>query len=128
MDHLNEPRPEPSSVPATDNGKTVAILSYLTLIGWIVAFVMHSSNKTALGAFHLRQALMLYLVTTVGYMVLPILAFIPFLGWLLSGVLWISLLLGGLVLWIMGLISAVNSEQKPLPAIGEQAQELFKGL
>jgi len=128
MDNLDEPRPNPSSVSGADNGKTVAILSYLTVVGWLVAFVMHHSNKTALGAFHLRQTLMLFLAATAGYVAVAILAFIPFLGWLLSGLLWISIALGGLVLWILGLITAINGEQKPMPAIGEQAQELFKGL
>ncbi len=126
MDNLNDPRPEP--VSATDNGKTVAVLSYLTLIGWIVAFILHSSNKTALGAFHLRQTLMLFIVTTVGFMVAPLIAVVPLLGWLVSGLLWISLVVGGFALWVLGLISAVNGEQKPLPAIGEKAQEIFKDL
>ena len=41
----------------TDNGKTIAIIAYITLIGWIIALVMHNNNKTALGAYHIRQML-----------------------------------------------------------------------
>ncbi len=33
-----------------------------------------------------------------------------------------------LVLWIMGFIAAINGEEKPMPLIGEKAQELFKGI
>jgi uncharacterized membrane protein len=32
------------------------------------------------------------------------------------------------VLWVMGLISAINGEEKPMPLIGEKAQEIFKNL
>ena len=42
---------------SSDNGKTIGIISYLTLIGWIIALVMHSSNKTEQGAYHIRQSL-----------------------------------------------------------------------
>ena len=41
----------------TDNGKTVAIIAYITLIGWIIALIMNNGNKTALGSFHVRQSL-----------------------------------------------------------------------
>jgi uncharacterized membrane protein len=33
-----------------------------------------------------------------------------------------------LVLWIMGLIAAINGEEKPMPMIGEKAQEIFKSI
>ena len=37
--------------------KMVAIVAYLTLIGFIVAIIIHMNKKTKLGAFHLRQML-----------------------------------------------------------------------
>ena len=106
--------------PVADNGKTIAIISYITLVGLIIAFIMHSSNKTALGAFHIRQMLLLSLVGIVASFI----NIIPILGqivWLIAG-------LGMLVLWVMGLIAAVNGEMKPMPLIGEKAQELFAGI
>lgn len=54
--------PPPVSVPAED--RTVAILTYLTIIGFIIAIVIHSSKKTALGSFHLRQGLGLIAAAT----------------------------------------------------------------
>ena len=33
---------------SADNGKTVAIISYLTWIGWIIAFILHNNKKTSL--------------------------------------------------------------------------------
>ncbi|MEO5891350.1 MAG: hypothetical protein ABIQ31_13945 [Ferruginibacter sp.] len=108
-----------------DNGKTAAIVSYLTLIGWLISyFAIHSPNKTSLGSYHLRQTLFL-MICAVGYQVVIMIvtAIIPFLGIFLS--------IGGLaflVLWIIGLIAAINGEEKPMPIIGAKAQELFRNL
>jgi len=112
----------PAAAPAASTeDRTVAILSYITLIGFIVAIVMHSSKKTALGSFHLRQALGL-LVTGLafGFCVI-ILAFIPILGWLVILLGWLSLL----VLVVMGLIGAASGQQKPVPVLGAYYQKWF---
>jgi uncharacterized membrane protein len=96
-----------------DDGKVVAIVSYITLIGWIVALIMNHSNKTELGSFHIRQTLLLFIVAIV-------LGWIPIIGWLLSIVLF--------VFWIIGFIGAVNGEKKEMPIIGKLAQDWFKAL
>ena len=111
----------------TDNGKTVALLSYLTLIGWIVAFVMNSNQKTPLGSYHLRQTIMLFITGICLYIVQFVLLFVPYIGWLIS-LLMIFLYIGLVVLWLIGLIAAINGEMKPMPLIGKKAQEIFKGL
>lgn len=113
----------PVSAAPTGEDRTVAILSYLTIIGFIIAIVMHSSKKTALGAYHLRQCLGL-LVTAIGWSIVGVvLMFIPFVGWLAVMAGW----LGFLVLWLMGLIAAVNGLQKPMPVLGENYQKWFGG-
>ena len=119
--------PNNSSIGATDNGKTVALISYLTIIGWIVAYVMYAGQKTALGAFHLRQSIFLFIIGIVLYIANIIFLFIPVLGWIIN----ILLLLAGIglfVLWLIGLIAAINGEQKAVPIVGEKAQQMFKGL
>lgn len=103
----------------TDDGKTVAIIAYITLVGWIIALVLNNGNKTALGTFHVRQALGIMCVGVV----LAILS--GFIG--LGMISWI-INLGILVLWILGLISAVQGEMKPVPVLGEKFQEWFKGI
>ena len=113
---------QPPLTPATDNGKTIAIVSYFTWIGWIIALVMHGSNKTSLGAYHLRQTLALHLLTVVLYAIQLMLLFSGV--WMLSTA--ISLLfIGVFVLWILGLIPAINGEEKPIPLLGMQAQMWF---
>jgi len=113
----------PVTTPATPvaEDRTVAILSYITLIGFIVAIVIHSSKKTQLGSFHLRQVLGL-IVSGLGFCVCAfVLAFIPILGWLVIMAGWITLL----VFVVMGFISAATGQQKPLPLVGEYYQKWF---
>jgi uncharacterized membrane protein len=112
--------PPPAAAPATED-RTVAILSYLTIIGFIVALVMHSNKKTALGAFHLRQCLGLIITAIALSVAGVVLAFIPIIGWLAVLVGW----LGFLVLWVMGLIAAASGEQKPVPVLGANYQKWF---
>lgn len=96
-----------------ESGKTVAIIAHITLIGWIIAIIMNSSNKTELGSFYIRQVLGIFLI-------LFVISFIPvlnFLGWLF-----------GAILWIVSLIGAINGNQKPVFLVGETFQNWFKSL
>ena len=114
--------PAQTPPPATaGEDKTVAIVAYLTLIGFIVAIIIHSNKKTKLGAFHLRQMLG-FILTWVAVVVCQfILIFIPILGWLDILVLWCSLL----VLWVLGLIAAINGQMTPMPVVGPLYQKWF---
>lgn len=108
-----------------DNGKTTAIVSYITIIGWLIAyFAMHKSNRTSLGSYHLRQTLLLFICAVVYQIIIRIvITAVPAIGLVLSLVGLVFL-----VLWVMGLIAAINGEEKPMPLIGEKAQEIFKSI
>lgn len=108
-----------------DNGKTTAIVSYITLIGWLIAyFAMHQSKKTSLGSYHLRQTLLLYICAIVYQIIVRVVIMtVPAIAMVLSLVGLIFL-----VLWILGLIAAINGQEKPMPLIGEKAQDLFKTI
>lgn len=95
------------------DGKNIALIAHLTLIGWIIAFVMNNNTKSEFGSFYIRQVLGLGLCGLV-------LSFIPVLGWIVS--------LGIFVLWIMSLISALNGEKKLTPVLGVYFQDWFKSL
>lgn len=111
--------PPPPAVPVAPAGedKTVAIVAYLTLIGFIIAIVLHGSKKTKLGAYHLRQCVGLI----ISGFVCGIVGVIPILGWIAAPILFIAFL----VLWVMGLISAINGQIKPVPVLGEKFQQWF---
>jgi len=115
-----------TTTPQEDPGKTVAILSYCTLIGFIIALVMNGDqkNKSELGVFHIRQGLGIFLTSfAIGFASI-VLIFIPFLGWLIIMGAYITVF----VFWIMGLIAAINGEMKAVPLLGAIYQNLFKGI
>jgi uncharacterized membrane protein len=105
---------------ASDEGKTIAIIAYITIIGFVVALVMNSSKKYPLASYHIRQVLGLLLTGLAVGMV----GIIPILGWIINLVAIFFLL----YMWIMGLINAVNGREKPLPFLGEKYAEWFKSL
>lgn len=108
----------------TSNDKTAAIVSYITPIGWLVSYFALNKPKTSLANYHLRQTLLLFIISIAFNILLNIIArFAPFLSLAVSIVG-----IGFFVLWIMGLISAINGEEKPMPLIGEKAQEIFKNV
>jgi uncharacterized membrane protein len=107
------------------NGKTVAILCYLGLIGWLLAYVLHLNKRTFLGAYHLRQTIALFILAIalwVGQMLM-----IP-----VHTTSWITIVLTLLVrfallfCWIIGFTGAVKGKKRPMPLIGEKAQQLFR--
>lgn len=106
---------------ATTDDKTTAIVSYLTLIGFVVAVIMHGSKKTRLGSYHLRQSLGLMLTSIAVAFGGTVFAFVPFVGWMVSLAAWCGLF----ALWIMGLLAAINGEQKPVAVLGVQFQKWF---
>jgi uncharacterized membrane protein len=115
-----------------DNGKTAGIISYFSIIGWLIAyFGMYQNNKTSLATYQLRQTLLLHIVAVVVYFGLNILlGFMIFAGGIFFVFHWIIWLVqaGLFVLWIIGLIGAINGEQKPIPVIGDKAQTMFSGI
>lgn len=111
----------------TDNGKTAAIISYITVFGWLISyFAMYKDNKTALASYHLKQSLFLHLATFVIWGALSM------IGLILSGGIMVFL---GYVFYIisfiyivLGILIANNSQQKPLPFIGDRPQMMFPSI
>ena len=110
---------EGKSTNANVDPKVVGIVSYLTLIGWIVALVLNNP-KTEFGSFHLRQALGIILLAFASGFVMVI----PILGWLAGFAGYIL----AFILWIIGFIGVVQGEQKLVPVLGEKFQEWFKSV
>lgn len=112
--------------------KTVGIVAYMTLIGWIIALVMNGEKKgeeKSFGAFHLRQMLGLIIFgfgSGIVYAILAmILIFIPVVGWIVLVLVQLGLFGGLLALWIMGVIAASNGEKKQIPIIGGMIHKML---
>lgn len=101
-------------------GKTIATIAYLTLIGLIIAFVMNNDKKNTFAAYHIKQSLGLALTG----LALGLIGMIPILGWIIN-IIGIFILL---FMWIMGLVNALNGHEKPVPILGDKYLEWFKNL
>jgi len=96
------------------DGKNIAIIAHITLIGWIVALIMNGGEKKSeFASFYIRQMLGLALLSI-------ICSFIPIVNF----VAWI----GMLILWIMSLVGAIGGKESLTPVLGEKFQEWFKSL
>ena len=104
----------------TGEKNTIAIVAYLTVIGLIAAFIMNSEKQNDFGAYHIRQSLGL----CVTGLALWAVGMIPILGWLINIIGFFVLLF----MWVMGLMKAVNGKKQPVPLLGEQYAEWFKGV
>ncbi len=94
------------------NKKVTGIVSYIAIIGWIIAFVAGDKEGAK---FHLNQSLVINILSLVNnYILAWILGFIPVVGAIISLVISIFIF----VCWILGLVYAVKEEEKEVPLIG----------
>ena len=80
--------------------KATGIVAYITWIGLIIAFCAGDKEGAK---FHLNQALVIFLF--------GLLSVVPCLGQI-----WAIFIL---VCWIMGLVAAINEDEKEVPLIGK---------
>ena len=115
---------EDAYIGSPDNPRTTAVVGYITLIGWLIAyFALFPSNKTRLSSFHLRQALLIHIFS---FILNVLYSFLPY-----SDAMVIIIAASGIalfILWLKALISALNGTTKPIPLIGSSAQSLFHKL
>lgn len=124
--------PEPSQIPPppptpdmqtaspagaiSSDSKLYAFLAYLlSIVGVIIVLATRKEDKFAL--FHAKQGLVLF----GGYVIANIVRFLPIpmggaIGYLLSTLC--------LILEILGIINALNGQEKPLPIIGQFADKI----
>lgn len=88
--------------------KVVSVVSYLTLIGWLIAMALYGKHKSDFASFHLRQSLGLIITGA-------LLAFIPLIGWLMD--------VGVCLAWLFALYHAAQGNQQKVPFLGELYQE-----
>ena len=100
-------------------GKNIAIVSYLTIIGTLIAIFMNHEKKNPFAAFHIRQALGIFLTFfALGY-------FIGYFdSWMITFAFWSFIF----ILWLYGFVTALQGEMKPVPLIGNFFQNLFKNI
>ena len=94
----------------TQGSKGLAVASYITWIGWLVALLARDKNDS-LVRHHLNQALVLNILSTVS----TILAKLgSVFAWVAGGITLVVF-----IFWIWGIIRACQGSEEPLPVIGE---------
>lgn len=110
--------PKPEQSAGDDQKKIWGILGYIVGITFFIPLVIDSLKNNAYSKFHANQQLVLMIAGVALGIVLPIIAAVPIIGWIIAlvgaPVLWIALL----VFAILGIISASKGEMRPLPIIG----------
>lgn len=102
-----------------EEGKTMSIVAYLTIIGSIIALIINNDKKNPFVAFHIRQGLGLCLTYMIlGYFVGN------FNSWNVSIGFWI----GFGVLFFYGIIGAFTGKMNEVPLLGGLYQKIFKNL
>jgi uncharacterized membrane protein len=72
--------------------------------------------------YHVKQGLLLLILGIIVSIFNSIIGRIPFIGWAVSFILGV----GMFVLWLLGLMNALNGKQEPVPLVGQYAEEFFK--
>ncbi|ODS84085.1 MAG: hypothetical protein ABS46_04760 [Cytophagaceae bacterium SCN 52-12] len=109
-----------SSNTVVEEGKTTALIAYLTIVGLVIALVLNNDKKNSFASFHIRQSLGIMLTG----LAVGLVSWVPFLGWLLGFAAFFVLV----YLWVSGLLYAVNGKEKVVPILGDKYQEWLKGI
>lgn len=91
--------------------KVITILDYFGIL-WILGLFVEKDNPAV--KFHTNQGLILFIYDMIVGVASVILAFIPFVGGIIAGLLSLSCF----VLMILGIVNAAKGQCKPLPIIG----------
>ena len=95
-----------------DEGKTIAIISYITVIGLIIAYFMNNSKNNVFAKFHIGQSLRVWILSIVLNITLNNLVPATEMS-ILNALRWLPLILA-----IVGFINAINGKAIKLPLIG----------
>jgi len=102
-----------------EEGKTISIVAYLTIIGSIIALIMNNDKKNKFAAFHVRQGLGLCLTYVIlGYFIGN------FNSWNVSIGFWICF---GILLFY-GVFGAISGKTLEVPLLGPIYQKIFSSI
>ena len=84
--------------------KVTGIVAYITIIGWAIAYAIGDREGAK---FHLNQALVLALAELLLGVITAIVPLLSILGLVLF------------VLWVIGLVAAIQGQDKRVPLLGD---------
>lgn len=117
---MSEEEKKPAVVPEqkadeVEQAKSTVWLSYLGILFLIPLLTL---KDNAFAKFHVKQGIIL----TILGVAIWIIAWVPFIGWLVGVVVWIYIL----IMVIMGIINSLGGKYWKMPILGGLAQQWFK--
>ena len=89
------------------------------LLGWLTGIIFYLLEKNSdFVKFHARQSILTFLPLSI---LAFIISWIPFLGWIIGGLIWLLTL----ILWLVLMIKAYQGEKFKLPIVGDIAERGF---
>ncbi len=107
----------PAAKKSPPSGNIRAFVSYITVVGWLVAYFVLKPEDTEYDLFHLRQSLWLHL----SILVCEVLGFVLFF---VLPFLWIVYI----VALVVFAFKAKDGKKELVPYLGEKFQEWFSSL
>jgi uncharacterized membrane protein len=107
-----------SSQETIRQGKTLAIVSYLTFVGLLIALILNLEKKNPFTSFHIRQMFGLIIMLIVSNVTEKYID-----SWLGTS-FWIITF----VCWLYGLFYALQGKYKEIPYLGSKFQEWFRNI
>ena len=101
-----------------EEGKTLAIVSYFTFVGLIIAIIKNQTPKNEFTSFHIRQMLGLVLLLIFSNVTEK------YVNSWLGTFLWF----GTFLFWVYGFINAIQGETKIVPFFGKLFQDWFANI
>ena len=108
--------------------RLAAFLAYIPVVGWI--YVLLAKRQNSLSMFHVRQSIGLFIflaATFAAWAVITwVLGWIPF-GFMVGVALFtmvITAFIFGIIVWVTGIVHALNGRMVLLPLIGKMANSI----
>jgi len=85
----------------------------LSIIGFVIALIVKRNNMYVM--YYAKQSLVLF----IGWIIVSVIAALPFIGWFLAPILWVILI----ILWIVALVYSLSGQMKNIPIVSDLADK-----
>jgi uncharacterized membrane protein len=91
----------------------------MAVVAYVIFFIplLTNAKDDPFVKYHVKQGMVLFICSVIVWFIARVM---PVIGWVASPILNIAIL----ILLIIGIINAVNGEEKPLPLIGQFSSKL----
>ncbi|MUP45836.1 hypothetical protein E0K83_08760 [Gramella sp. BOM4] len=103
----------------TGQAKTTAVVSYITIVGTIIAYFMNLDPKDPFASFHIRQAFGIHITF---YLIGALVSMFD------QGIIVGAFYVFFFVLWGYGLLNAIKGEMREVPILGPLFQKWFSTI